>query len=314
MWVSGFMIYVVGSLLNAAALKFGAQSVVAPLGALTLVANTILATKFLGEPFEKNDIWGILLVILGSVLAVIFGPKSQGPDPTVEELQQLAAEPAFLIFFFIFTGIALGDFIGVKYYERKNFTDKENKEVKHGAKFLMVSYVALASYFGSVNVLFMKAIVLILAGFEVDYFKGWILYFVIIGIVVVNVLLEFFRQRALAYFGALFVVPIYQVLLIVGSAMMGAVFFNEFAGLEAYELVLFILAIIITMIGVATMAFNVGKAFQKVEKGIKVAFVKVDDKLDAIDDYFGDLDGPEFPVWGGFWSNFFQNYYIRKPA
>ncbi len=63
----------------------------------------------------------------------------------------------------------------------------------------------------------------------------------------------FDRQRALAYFGALFVVSIYQVLLIVGSAMMGAVFFNEFAGLAAYELVLFILAIIITMMGVATI-------------------------------------------------------------
>ncbi len=146
-----------------------------------------------GEPFEKNDIWGILLVIAGSILAVVFGPKSQGPDPTVVELQSLAGEAAFLIFFFIFTGIALLDFVMVKYYERKNFTDKSNKEVTHGAKFLMVSYVALAAYFGSVNVLFMKAIVLILAGFEVDYFKGWLLYFVIVGIVVVNVLLEFFR-------------------------------------------------------------------------------------------------------------------------
>ena len=48
LWITGFVVYVIGSLLNAAALKFGAQSVVSPLGALTLVANTILATKFLG--------------------------------------------------------------------------------------------------------------------------------------------------------------------------------------------------------------------------------------------------------------------------
>ena len=47
-WITGFAVYVLGSIFNAAALKFGAQSVVAPLGALTLVANTILAAKFLG--------------------------------------------------------------------------------------------------------------------------------------------------------------------------------------------------------------------------------------------------------------------------
>ena len=48
-WIAGFSIYGIGSLFNIAALKFGAQSVLAPLGALTLVANTILATRFLGK-------------------------------------------------------------------------------------------------------------------------------------------------------------------------------------------------------------------------------------------------------------------------
>ena len=106
-------------------------------------------------------------------------------------------------------------------------------------------------------------------------------------------------------------VPIYQVLLIVGSAMMGAVFFNEFAGLKAYELALFIIAILITMIGVGSMAFNVGKHFQKVDRAVKVAFRKVDDKLDEA---FGDVTGPEFPVWGGCWSRIFQQYYLERSA
>ncbi len=67
-------------------------------------------------------------MILGSVLAVIFGPKSSGEEPNIDGLQSLAAEPAFLIFFFILTGITVLDFCGVKYYERKNFNDKENKD------------------------------------------------------------------------------------------------------------------------------------------------------------------------------------------
>ena len=48
-WIFGFALFVLGSIMAAVALIFGAQSVVAPLGALTLVANTILAAKFLGK-------------------------------------------------------------------------------------------------------------------------------------------------------------------------------------------------------------------------------------------------------------------------
>ena len=151
----------------------------------------------------------------------------------------------------------------------------------------------------------MKSIVTMISSFQVDYFAEWLLYFVVIGIVVLNVSLEFFRQRALAYFGALFVVPIYQVLLIVGSAMMGAVFFNEFAGLRAYELVLFIIAIMITMTRVGVMAFNLGKRLEKVKDFIKVALLRADQM-------FEHHDGPAFPVWSGFLSQLLQNYYIQR--
>ena len=52
-WIIGFIVGVLGSITTASALKFGAQSVVAPLGALTLVANSILATKILGILYIK---------------------------------------------------------------------------------------------------------------------------------------------------------------------------------------------------------------------------------------------------------------------
>ena len=99
---------------NAAALNFGAQSVVAPLGALTLVANTLLATKFLGEEIDKNDVYGIILVIIGSILAVVFGPKSDGSSPTIDELKDNAGNTGFMIFFFLLTGITIADIVGIK--------------------------------------------------------------------------------------------------------------------------------------------------------------------------------------------------------
>ena len=44
----------------------------------SLYIYRLLATKILGEPFFRADIAGIICVIIGSVLAVIFGPRTAG--------------------------------------------------------------------------------------------------------------------------------------------------------------------------------------------------------------------------------------------
>ena len=103
-----------------------------------------------------------------------------------------------------------------------------------------------------------------------------------------------------------------QVLLIVGSAMMGAMFFNEFAGLEAHELVLFIVAILVTMSGVSVMAFNVGKYLDKVDDVIQVAFIEAGEVITGTDD--NKIARVAFPVWGGFWSRVVQDYYVQNTA
>jgi len=53
-WAAGFGIYLIGGVLNAVSLFYAPQSLVLPLSATTLVANTILATKVLNEPFFSS--------------------------------------------------------------------------------------------------------------------------------------------------------------------------------------------------------------------------------------------------------------------
>ena len=235
-------------------------------------------------------------------MAVVFGPKSHGPDPTIDELIEAWTQTSFLIFFGTLTGIAIIDYIGVKYYERLNFMDQEQTKIVYGEKFLMISYVSLAAYFGSVNVLFMKFIVVILATWTWDYLEAWFFYVVIVGIIVLNLSLEFFRQRALAYFGALFVVPIYQVLLILGAAMMGAVYFNEFVGMSTLDLIIFISAIVMTLIGVAILAFTVGKYMDQFWKFVSVAWLKEYELLES-------SEGTQI-VWPGAVAEYMQNFYL----
>merc|ERR1712083_645208 len=98
---------------------------------------------------------------------------------------------------------------------------------------------------------------------ETSYFADFLFWVTIIGLITVNVSLEIFRQKAIKFFDASYVVPIFQVMLILGAALMGAIFFGEFASLTVAELILFILAIFITVFGVAVLAFEVGTLYKK---------------------------------------------------
>lgn len=217
MWVSGFLICITGSILNTVALRYAPQSTLAPLRSITLVANAILATRFLGERLGIQQCIGILLVIVGSVGSVLFGPTATSGDLTIEYIKECWANSVFLIFFGSLTGVALIDYLLVRGFEHKNKPHKdEEKPIVYGANFLMISYVFLAAYFGSLNMLFSKSLVTILGTFGADTLSDYFFYINIVVVVVVNIVLEFFRQRALYYFDAVFVVPIFSVLLILG--------------------------------------------------------------------------------------------------
>ena len=112
----------------------------------------------LDEPFFKVDILGILLVIIGSTLAVIFGPRTAGGTSSMKDLEIRWADRDFFIFFVVLSSITFVDFLGVKYYERLNFNSKDvNIKIKYGSTFLLLSYCLLAGYFGSNAFLFLKS-------------------------------------------------------------------------------------------------------------------------------------------------------------
>lgn len=77
--------------------------------------------------------------------------------------------------------------------------------------------------------------------------------------IVCNFLLEYFRQRALKYFDAVIVIPIYQVFLLVGSILMGAMFYDEFDDMATSNIGMFALSIMIILVGIVMMALNFGK-------------------------------------------------------
>jgi multidrug transporter EmrE-like cation transporter len=75
-WVLGMVIFVFSNFLNFIALQFAPQSLVAPLGSISLVVNVILAPIINGEKFTWKDIVGVVLIVAGSSMTVAFAGVS----------------------------------------------------------------------------------------------------------------------------------------------------------------------------------------------------------------------------------------------
>ena len=71
-WLVGMACIVCSAGGDTVALNFGAQSVVAPLSSLTLVANAIIARAMHGELMTNRDYAATGLIIIGCVLSVAF--------------------------------------------------------------------------------------------------------------------------------------------------------------------------------------------------------------------------------------------------
>lgn len=76
-WLLGLCLVVVGSIGDFAALGLAAQSIVAPIGAVTLVANVAFAHYWLKEDLSKQDLIGTICIIVGSTLSVAFGKHTR---------------------------------------------------------------------------------------------------------------------------------------------------------------------------------------------------------------------------------------------
>ena len=70
-WKLGFALFILGQVLNAVALSFAAQSMLATLGAFSLVSNTLFAPCLLREELSWMHIISMILIIAGAVIVVL---------------------------------------------------------------------------------------------------------------------------------------------------------------------------------------------------------------------------------------------------
>ncbi|EOX94063.1 Non-imprinted in Prader-Willi/Angelman syndrome region protein isoform 2 [Theobroma cacao] len=213
------MTVIVGEIANFVAYIYAPAVLVTPLGALSIIVSAILAHFILKEKLQKMGMLGCLLCIVGSTVIVLHAPEERSIN-SVEEIWELATQPAFLLYTASAVAIAL---VLILYCAPR-----------YGQTNIMV-YIGICSVIGSLTVMSIKAIgiaiKLTLEGTnQAKYFQTWI--FAMVAITCIITQLNYLNM-ALDTFNTAIVSPIYYALFTSFTILASAIMFKDYSGQSA---------------------------------------------------------------------------------
>ncbi|KAI3745192.1 hypothetical protein L1987_58298 [Smallanthus sonchifolius] len=198
LWWAGMITMIVGEAANFVAYAYAPAVLVTPLGALSIIVSAVLAHFLLKERLKQMGVLGCVSCIVGSVIVVIHAPEESTPT-SVQEIWNLAIEPAFLIY--IAATLSLVAALVMHF------------EPRYGQSNILI-YLGICSLMGSLTVVSIKAIgiaiKLTLEGIsQIEYPQTWV--FVTVAVVCVVTQLNYLN-KALDTFNTAIVSPIYYVM------------------------------------------------------------------------------------------------------
>ncbi|KAF9580732.1 NIPA-like protein 3 [Lunasporangiospora selenospora] len=117
LWAIGLLVFIVGNLGGFVALRFAPQSLTAPLGSISLISNVIIAPLINKEVLGRWDIAGIVFIVAGSVIVVVFsGIVAQ--DYKLCVLINLFHKPATIVYLTFIGVCIIGIYFFIKFVEK----------------------------------------------------------------------------------------------------------------------------------------------------------------------------------------------------
>ena len=252
LWIAGFMSVVIGSICDLVAFSFASMSLLAPLGAMTLVINLATAPLFHDEHLTRRDVGATATILTGTILCISFGSKAE-TTTTLPEMAQLFLRTLFIVYVivaFAYTGVVASY---LHYYKRMKSRNQVTARMKYLHSFV---FPTLAGLCGGHSVLFAKACgqIVIQTSSGDNQFAYWgtyMLFMLLGGFLFLQVK---FLNMGLIRANALLVVPVYQVSWVVANATVGMVYWRDFEAMNALGISFFFIGIAIAFAGVYLLA------------------------------------------------------------
>jgi len=270
LWLCGLLIFICGNACDAVALAMAPQSVVTPLGCVSLVSNLFIARLVLKERLTSRVVLGSFVVMLG-VVAIVF-PASQTEEclQLRESLDTLLArwrKPGFIVYASCQFALLCAVGATVRTLERRMHARAETSSSAGGrpvTRFLSsrelsalrVGYPLFIGLVATWTVLFVKCAgeLLTAAAEDPSIMREPATYVLVSGLVLSVPTQLVCLNRALAYFEALWVIPGLQCFWSLSSITTGAIFFDEFHSFAPWMFGSFLAGVALSLAGIALVA------------------------------------------------------------
>ena len=236
MWLFAFVIMIIIPFpADYIAYMFAPQSLVAPLGAISIVFTILFSPFITGDTITWYNILGIVFIIAGCVLTSIFG-SDKNETLKLDEIENLFINPVFLILELCI--LILGEIAFINL--RKNI------------KIEPILYGYLSSMFGSIqNVLFKLLTSISMLD---NTFANWEFYITILGMAFLAFMQLSWLNKGLAKYDSVIMLPIYNTILIILSTINGSIFFKEYTVQTPFQLSMFCVGICLACFGVCIVS------------------------------------------------------------
>ena len=242
LWWLGLAMMVTGEVANFVAYSYAPAIVVTPMGALSVVISTVLASLMLDEHLEVLGKLGCALCLVGSTVIVLHAPEEHQVT-SLEQLWGNIAEPSFLVYLAVVLGSSV--VLIVHHVPRYGTTN-------------ILVYLLVCSMLGSLSVMSCKAVGmavrLTLVGDNQLVHPGtWVFVAVLVACIATQMN---FLNKSLDLFNTARVTPIYYVLFTTFVIAASVILFKDWRGVSATSVVSQVCGFLTVFIGVFILQQN----------------------------------------------------------
>jgi phosphatidylserine synthase len=216
---------IVGSIADLISFGFAPMSLLAPIGAMTLVVNMLVAPCF-KEKLTTRDIVFTIIIVMGTIICISFGSKEEHTY-SIDTLIDLYQHAPFVVF-----SILLAVTMALLFFLINQSSQREAKflHTQWDLKFQAVAYPAVAGTVAALSVLFAKSSAELVKETIKgnNQFNNFFAYILVAMLALCLFLQMKWLNIGLTKGDALFVLPVYQVFWVVMNVVAGMIYFEDF--------------------------------------------------------------------------------------
>lgn len=240
-WWLGLFLVILGETGVFSSYAFAPLSLIVPLGAVSVIASSIIGIIFIKEKWKPKEFLSCGLAVIGTYLLITFGPNSHEKMTGENIVKHLVSWP-----FLLYMLVEILAFCSLLYYYKQK-----------NANYLII-ILSLVALLGSTTVVTVKALAgMIIVSIQGSMQLGYPIFYIMLVCMVATAVAQasFLAQASQLYDSAL-IASVNYILSTCLAISAGAVFYVDFRNEDVLHLCMFALGCLIAFLGVFLITRN----------------------------------------------------------